>query len=150
MPITLEILAAGDVDYIDKHNANYAALAAGHAALEGGGDTFYYIAGYLPTGGTASAVAMCHVLPIGISLPVGLTGSYGHAQTAATGSTTYTIKKNGSSVGSLNFAASGTTATFTFTTATSFSAGDRLEIVAPGTLDTTLAGIAITIKATRA
>ena len=149
MPITIEILAAGDTDYIDKHNANYAALAAGLAALEGGGDTYYYIAGYLPTGGEATKVAICHVLPIGITLPVSLTGSYAHAQTAATGSTTYTIKKSGASIGSLNFAAAGTSATFTFTTATSFAAGDRLEIVAPGTLDATLAGIAITLKATR-
>ena len=148
MPITIEILAAGDTDYIDKHNANYAALAAGHAALEGGGDTYYYIAGYLPGGGEASAVAICHVLPISISLPAGLTGSYGHAQTAATGSTTYTIKKNGSSVGSLNLAAA-TTATFTLSSATAFSAGDRLEIVAPGTLDATLAGLALTVKAAR-
>jgi hypothetical protein len=78
-------------------------------------------------------------------------GSYANASTAATGSTVFDVRKNGSSVGSITFAASGTTATFTTTSgaAVTFSAGDYLEIIAPNTPDATLKEIGFSLKGVR-
>ena len=59
------------------------------------------------------------------------------------------MKKNGSSIGTINWAASATTATYTFASTITFAAGDILQLVAPATADTTLADIGITIAATR-
>jgi hypothetical protein len=68
------------------------------------------------------------------------------AKIAATAETDFDIKKNGSSVGTLRFAASATTATFIMASETSLVASDQLEIIAPGTPDTTLADIAWTLR----
>jgi len=73
------------------------------------------------------------------SLPVGLTGSYFKATTAATASTVFTIKKNSTTIGTATFAAAGTTATLSFSTAITFAAGDIFYVYAPTTPDATLA-----------
>lgn len=77
-------------------------------------------------------------------------GSRLKAQTAATASTVFTIRKNGSSIGTITVAASGTTGTFVTTGgATSFAIGDTLEIKCPDSPDATLANIGITFKGAR-
>ena len=96
-----------------------------------------------------SEMLLQYVLPVGISIPSGATGSYAIANIAATASTTVQINKNGSSIGSINWGASSTTGTYTFTSAVTFAAGDVLQLVAPSTADTTLANVGITIAATR-
>ena len=85
----------------------------------------------------------------GFDLPSGLTGSVGYVDVVATAATTIDIRKNGSSVGSIDFALGANTATFTFTTLTSFAVGDRLTLFAPSTADVTLADISVTLKGTR-
>lgn len=82
------------------------------------------------------------------TLPASLTGSQASAGVASSGNVSFDIKKNGSSIGSVNFNTSAS-GTFTFTTATSFTAGDLLEIVAPATADGTLADVSISLKGTR-
>lgn len=79
------------------------------------------------------------------SLPASLTGSAGTAGTTATGSTTLTCNKNGSSFGTIVFGAGASTPTFTAASLTNFVAGDVITIVAPGTPDATLANIAVTL-----
>lgn len=81
-------------------------------------------------------------------LPSGLTGSEAHGETAANLQADFDILKNGVSVGTIRFAASGTVATFIMSSATSFGIGDRLEITAPSPQDTTLADIAISLMGT--
>jgi hypothetical protein len=77
-----------------------------------------------------------------IELPAGLTGSVCKAGVAATGSTVLDIKKNGTNVGTLTFAAAGTTATLAMASATTFTAvTDKLSIVGPASADATLADI---------
>lgn len=71
------------------------------------------------------------------------------ADVAATGSSVFTIKKNGSSVGTVTYAPSGTTGTFASSGAVSFAAGDVLTITAPSSQDATLSGIAICLKGTK-
>jgi len=67
------------------------------------------------------------------------------AGVAATGAVSLDIKKNGSNIGTIDFAAAGTVATFTFATSTNFNAADDIEIVNAGTADATLADLAITL-----
>jgi hypothetical protein len=74
-----------------------------------------------------------------------------NTSTEATASTTFTVFKNGSSVGTIVWAAS--TATCTFTTAggaaVSFAIGDIMTITGPATPDGTLANWGVTLVATR-
>jgi hypothetical protein len=83
-----------------------------------------------------------------MTLPAGLSDSRGVSKTAATTEIDFDIKKNGSSVGTMRFAASATTATFIMASEISLSAGDQLEIIASGTPDATLADIAWTLRGT--
>ena len=65
-----------------------------------------------------------------VTLPSGLTGSYAKARVAPTGSVTITIYKNGSSIGSINFAGGSTTGTFTFSTTQTLVPGDIISFQA--------------------
>lgn len=78
-------------------------------------------------------------------------GSYGVASVAATGSTAFDVRKNGSSVGTITFAAGATTATFASTSgaAVTLAAGDYIGIVAPASADATLADIGFVLAGTR-
>jgi hypothetical protein len=78
------------------------------------------------------------------TIPTNFTASQAKASTAATASSVFTIYKNGSSIGTFTFAASGSTAAFSGAGA-SVVAGDLITIVAPGTQDATLANIAFTL-----
>jgi hypothetical protein len=77
-----------------------------------------------------------------------LPASVAHAaksRVAATASVTVTINKNGSSVGTVVFSASGTVGAFTIAADIVLAAGDVLEFVMPATPDTTIADVAITL-----
>ena len=93
---------------------------------------------------TASLVVQRYVFAGTVSFPVGLTGSQGTAGVAATATTTYDIRKNSSSVGTMVFIAGATAATFTMGSATTFTASDILTVVAPASPDATLANLAWT------
>jgi hypothetical protein len=93
---------------------------------------------------TNSQILVSTALGIGITFPASATLSFANAKTAATGSTTYTITKNGSSFATVNFAISATTGTFTQASSSTFVASDIFEIDGPGTADATLAGVSIT------
>jgi hypothetical protein len=87
------------------------------------------------------------VTPRAFTVPTNASGSFAKAAVAATASTTYTLKKNGTSIGTIVFAAAGTNGTFTVTQ-TAFAAGDVLTLDGPATADTTLADVAITLVTT--
>lgn len=92
-----------------------------------------------------------HVIPanlVSVILPASLTGSVAKCRTAPTGSYSITINKNGSSIGSINFAASSTSATFTFASIVTLAPGDIVEFVG-GTADATILGIFFTLSGTR-
>lgn len=75
-----------------------------------------------------------------VNLPSGLTASVCTAGTAATSSTTFNIAKNGTNIGTMNFAATATSATFAMASSHSFIAGDVLTIT-PTRTDATLADL---------
>jgi hypothetical protein len=97
----------------------------------------------------ASQVLLRYPFPRGVDFPAGLTGSRGVSAVAATATTTLDIRKNNTSVGSVQWAASATTATFTMASATSFTAGDILTVHAPASADATLADLGLSLAGTR-
>lgn len=133
----------------DLSDAIISSPAAGHTLIHNG-STFTNrlpidpIASFVNGKPSASLVIFRYVAVRAFTLPTNLSGSYFKAITAATASTAFDIQKNGTSIGTLTFAASGTSATFSVTS-TSFAAGDVLTVVAPATQDTTLADLSITL-----
>lgn len=122
------------------------------------------VAGDLPSGTTvwdahafypgvpsASAIIMRIPTARAVSFAANFAGSYGVASVAATGSTVFDVTKNGSSIGSITFAAAATTATFTTSggSAQTLAAGDVLAIIAPATPDATLANVGFALAGTR-
>ena len=135
--------------------ANYTG-AAKHAVkvtAAGTGTEFvddpYFVSSFFPGAGTASKTLMVHVFAVAVDFPSGLTNSRGTSEAASTAQTDYDIQKNGVSVGTMRFSAVTSVATFIMASATSFAAGDKLQLVAPGTLDSTLVDIAMTLEGTR-
>ena len=99
---------------------------------------------------TASAIVTRVPVARAVTFPDDFAGSYGVASAAATASTAFDVKKNGSSVGTITFALGQTTATFvTSGTTVVMAAGDVLQIVAPGTPDATLADVGFVLAGTR-
>lgn len=62
-----------------------------------------------------------------------------------TGSVVLEIEKNGSAVGTLTFAASGTSGTFSSSSTTTFNSGDLMSIIAPSIADSTFGNLAVTL-----
>lgn len=98
---------------------------------------------------TASLVMLRYPFPRQVIFPSGLTGSQGVAGVAATAQTDFDLKKNGSSVGTMRFAAAATTASFIMASQTTFAAGDVLTVVAPASPDATLANLGFSLAGTR-
>jgi hypothetical protein len=78
-----------------------------------------------------------------------LTGSnVDHSVNPTTNPATFTLKKNGASVGTIAISSAGA---YTLTAAApiALAAGDSLSIAPPGVADATLAGVSISIAGTR-
>lgn len=73
------------------------------------------------------------------------------ADVAATASSVLSVRRNGSGVGTITFAASGTVATLATTSsaAQAFAAGDYIDVVAPSPADATLANITLSMLIVR-
>lgn len=94
-------------------------------------------------------LVMRYVFVSDVELPAGLTGSQARAGTASTGTLRFTLEKNGTYIGYIQFASS-STGTFSLASATSFTAGDILAIYADEYgEDNTLADVSLTLKGTR-
>ena len=106
---------------------------------------------FYPGAPTASAKVLRIPVARSVTFSANFAGSYGKASANATGSTVFDVQKNGSSIGSITFAAGASTATFTSTggTGQSLVAGDVLSIVAPATPDATLADPGFVLVGTR-
>ena len=104
---------------------------------------------FMPGAGSNSQILFYNKMDRPVIFPASAPNSFGVAVTAATGSTTYTFKKNGSSFATAVFSASGTTAAFTQASDATFVAGDILEIDGPATADATLANMGLTLQGYR-
>ena len=107
-----------------------------------------YVSGSWAGGPGASQVIERYIFATSVTFAAGLTGSYGTAGTAAAASASFSIQKNGSTVGTMIFAAGAASASFTMASQTSFAGGDVLTIVAPAAPDATLANLAWTLAGT--
>lgn len=118
--------------------------------LTGGGTVAApsYVSGSLAGSPGAGQVIERYIFAATVTFPSGLAGSYGSAGTAATAAASFAIAKNGTGIGTMNFAAGATAATFTMASAASFAAGDVLTITAPASPDPTLANLAWTLSGT--
>jgi WD40 repeat protein len=95
-----------------------------------------------------AATIVQFVAPRTFTLPAGLTGSFCKAGVAAAGAHSYTISKNGASIGTMNFAAGAASATLSFASVVTFVAGDIIAVAGPATADTALSNLSFTIAAT--
>lgn len=94
---------------------------------------------------TASEHVGRWVAPVACKLPSGLTGSFAPAGLTSTGSSAITIKKNGTSIGTINYTAATTNPTFTFASDVALAAGDVIDFYGAGSADATLGDVAITL-----
>lgn len=110
-------------------------------------DMGFYVSGLQPD----NTQILKHVFARAVTFAANFAGCQLHAGTAATASAVYTIKKNGTTVGTITVAASGTTGTFASSggSAVNFAIGDTMEIITPTPQDTTLASASITMAGTR-
>lgn len=104
---------------------------------------------FLPGVGSNNQVCFYLSLAQAVTFPSGAAASTAEAKTAATGSTTYTLSKNGTPFATIVFSGSGTTGTFTQVSDAVFAIGDILEIDGPSTADATLANIGIALAGLR-
>lgn len=134
----------GDSEYV------YDESSSGYWEPGGPGGSPPYDVGAMVAGvPDADAVCLRYKFPREVTFAAGLSPSQGTAAVAATAQTDFDIQRNGSSVGTMRFAASGTSATFIMASETAFSAGQVLTVVAPNTPDATLADISFVLAGTR-
>jgi hypothetical protein len=149
--------AQGDILY--RGAAGWARLAAGTSGqvLQTQGAAAnpqwtsppFDLTAFYPGVPTASALVTRVPLARAVVFPASLTNSVFKARVAATAQTDFDVQKNGSSFGTIRFAAAGTTATFIAASQTTFAAGDVLSIIAPTSPDATLADIGGVLVGTR-
>lgn len=106
----------------------------------------YDIASGVTSKPAASAVVMTLKTARAFTIPANFAGSQSTCGTVGTVSASvFTIKKNGTQVGTFSFAVSASTATFSTQSSISFAIGDILTVVAPATQNAALADIYWTI-----
>lgn len=93
----------------------------------------------------ANEVLQQYITTDAFTLPYGLTGSQAVQGVATTTNVSYSIAKNGTVIGSVDFTP--TSVSFTFTAQVSFAIGDILSIIAPAVPDNTQANVSITLQA---
>jgi hypothetical protein len=140
---------ASDLADLDTRVTTAETTATGHGtrltALETGSAGPYLVGAFHEAIPAGDEVIVRHPIAFATTFPSNLAGSLLKAGVAATGSSVYTIRKNGASVGTITVAAAGTTGTFATSGAVSFAAGDVLTITAPSTPDATLNLVGITL-----
>ena len=123
-------------------------VACGTTAGSVGTSTGVYdIAGGVSGPIAGSQIVLYFLAVRALNIPANFAGSISEVLTAFTSAATYTIYHNGTSVGTISFAASGTAGTFSTSSAFTMAVGDNMTIQAPSTADATAANLAITILA---
>jgi hypothetical protein len=104
---------------------------------------------FFPGAPSGAGVLARLVMTRAVIFPASLTGSYASSTVAATAAATITIARNGTSIGTINFAAAATAGTFTFASAVTTAAGDVITLTNQATADATLANISVSLTGTR-
>jgi hypothetical protein len=107
------------------------------------------IAFFFTTTPTSSEVLALYVAADAFTIPANMSGTKVDVGTNATATFAIDVQQNGSSIGTISIATSGTaTLTTTSGTAKSIAVGDVLKFIAPASADATIANVAITVKGT--
>lgn len=120
-----------------------------------GEDTYIYDIGFFFPGkpgiGVEDASAIAgHVFVHPVTFPQDLAESEAFLKTGGASSMSFNIQKNGTTIGSIAFAAGDHVGTFTFAAAVDFDVGDRVTVMKPtGGVDASARELSITIKAAR-
>ena len=93
----------------------------------------------------ASEVVFRQIVARRVSLEADLAGSVGVAGTAATADADFDVRRNGTSVGTIRFVAGATAATFIAASAVTLEIGDELTVVAPASVDASLADLGLVL-----
>lgn len=111
----------------------------------------YVVAGYLDGVFGISQIVIAYPVDRSVNFAGNFSGSQATLQTAATAAMDFSVQKNGTQIGTIHFAISGTVATFTTTGGSpqSFVAADVLSIIAPASPDATAAGLGFSLAGTR-
>jgi hypothetical protein len=105
----------------------------------------FAVAAFAPGVGTDAQKLLRIKLTQAVKFPAGAANSEATASANATGDTTFTLKKNGSSFATVLFGAGDSSGVWTQASDANFVAGDLLEIDGPATADATLADVGITL-----
>ena len=142
------VMVRGEHIPMEQNGADVVTITSGGGGGEGGASPYdlgVSWSGALP----ASQVLLRYPFPRAVTFPAGLTGSQAVSAVAATAAATLTLAKNGTPIGTIDFAASATSGTFTFASDVSFAVGDTLTLTAPAAADATLADVGISLAGTR-
>ena len=112
------------------------------------GKTWYVAGNYVNAKPPNSALILRVIIGRYMELPSSAPGSYAGCGTAPTAQATLTIKKDGSSVGTITIDAAATTGSFTVASDVRFYPGETLSVEAPASQDATLKDISVTLKLT--
>ena len=93
----------------------------------------------------ANEVVFRHALARRVRLEADFARSVGAAGTAATADADFDVRRNGNSIGTIRFGTGATTPTFTTTAAVTLESSDELVVVAPASIDASLADLAVTL-----
>lgn len=127
------LTAGQEVSVILLNTSNVAAVA-----------TAIYDVAFTYQGTPSESAELVVALPRACELVAGAPNSVAIAEVAATASAEFDLQRNGSSIGTVTFAAAATTGSISVASTTSFSAGDRISLTAPSSQDDTLADVGIT------
>jgi hypothetical protein len=114
--------------------------------LDGG---VYDIALYVEGLPTAGEVVLRFLAGRLLTIPPNLLGSVASAGIAPTGSVAFTLAQNGSTLGTITFAAGVTAGVMPTLTAIQIAVGDVITLTAPGSQDATMANLSFTLSFVR-
>lgn len=148
-PNTQVTVAVGEIAFLYADGTATGLIGATFTGAGGGISEVMSVSAMVAGAPTASQKIAIFVFPFSADIASGATGSQCESLVSATAQTDFLVKKNGSTIGTIRWAISGTIATYVTFSATSFAAGDIMVIEAPVTPDATLADIAFSLKMTR-
>jgi hypothetical protein len=122
----------------------------GIQGVPGPGSTLYDVVVSFVAKPDAAGLIFLQTFPRVVTFAANFAGSYGTVRVNPTATATYSVKKNGSAIGTIVVSTGGVV---TFTTsggaAQAFNAGDRMTVEAPTPQDGTLADAAFTLAGAR-
>lgn len=117
--------------------------------LPTGAPTPYDLGGSYIGAPTDGVIILRYPMPRAMTFPASMTGSHGVSGVAATASSVFSLRKNGTQFGTMTFGVGSSIASFAAASQTSFAAGDVLTVMAPSPVDATLADIGFSLAGTR-